>query len=149
MNCSTPGSLVLHTISWTSCKLMFIELVMSSDHLILCSPLLLLPFVSPSIRVFSNGSVLHIRWPKYWSFSFSINPSKAYSGLIFFRTDWFDFLVLQGTLRGLLRNHSLKASILWCSSLLMVPTLSSIHDYWKNHSFNYMNLCQESDVSAF
>ena len=149
MNCSTPGSLVLHTISWTLRKLMFIESVMSSNHLILCSPLLLLPLVSPSIRVFSNGSVLHIRWPKSWSFSFSINPSKAYSGLIFFGTDWFDFLVLQGTLRSLLQNHSSKASILWCSTLLMVPTLSSIHDYWKNHSFNYMDLCQESDVSAF
>ena len=94
MNCSRPGSLVLHTI----CKLIFIESVMSSNHLILCCPLLLLPLDFHSIRVFSNESVLCIRRPKYWSFSFSINPSKAYSGLVSFRIDWFDLLVLQGAL---------------------------------------------------
>ena len=150
MSCSTPGSLVLHTISWTLRRLVFIESVMSSNHLILCCPLLLLPLVFPRIRVFCNESVLHIRRPKYWSFSFSINPSKAYSGLVSFRIDWFDLLVLQGALRSLLQNHSLKASILWCElALFMVPTLTSMHDYWKNHSFNYMGLCQHSDGSAF
>src|SRR5574341_21459 len=91
---------------------MSIELVMSSNHLILCRPLLLLPSVIPSIRVFSNESVLHIRWPKYWSFSFSIGPSNEYSGLISFRMDWLDLLVIQGTLESFLQYHSSKASIL-------------------------------------
>ena len=100
------------TISWSLLKLMSIELVMPSNHLILCHSLLLLPSVFPSIRAFSNKSVLCIRWPKYWSFRFSISPSNEYSGLISFRIDWFDLLVVQGTLRGLLQNYSLKASIL-------------------------------------
>ena len=93
-------------------KLMSIELVMLSNHLILCRPLLLPPSIFPSIRVFSNESVLHTRWPKCWSFSFSICPSNEYSGLISFRIDWFDLLAVQGTLKSLLQNHSLKASIL-------------------------------------
>ena len=98
---------------------MSIELVIPSNHLILCHPLLL-PSIFPSIRVFSNESVLHIRWPKYWRFSFSISPSNEYSGLISFRIDWFDLLAVQGTLRSLLQHHSSKASILWCSAFFMV-----------------------------
>ena len=97
-------------------KLMSIELVMPSNHLILCHPLLLLLSIFPSIRVFSNKSVLRIRWPKYWSFSFSISPSNEYSGLISFRIDWFD-LAVQGTLKSLLQHHSSKVSIIWCSAL--------------------------------
>ena len=120
------------------------ELVLPSNHLILYHPLLLLPSVFPSIRVFSNESVLPIRWPKYWSFSFSISPSNEYSGLISFRIDWFDLLAVQGTLKSLLQHHS--SLVL---SLLYGPTLTSIHDYWKNHSFDYMDLCQQSDISAF
>ena len=99
---------------------MFIELVMPSNHLILCHPLLLLPSVFPSIRVFSSESVLHIRWPEYWSFSFSISPSSDYSGLISFRMDWLDLLAVQGTLKNLLPHHSSKASILQCSAFFMV-----------------------------
>ena len=99
---------------------MSIELVMPSNHLILYRPLLLLPSIFPSIRVFSNESVLHIRWPKYWSFSFSISPSNAYSGLISFRTNWFDLLAVQGTLKSLLQHHSSKASILQQSAFFMV-----------------------------
>ena len=99
---------------------MSIELVMPSNHLILCCPLLLLPSMFPSIRVFSNESVLRIRWPKYWSFSFSIGPSNEHSGLIFFRIDWFDFPVVQGTLKSLLQDHSSKASILRHSAFFMV-----------------------------
>ena len=101
-------------------KLMSIKLVMPSNHLILCHPLLLLPSIFPSIRVFSSDSVLCIRWPKYWSFSFSISPSSEYSGLIFFRIDWLDILAVQGTLKSLLQHHSSKASILQCSALFIV-----------------------------
>ena len=96
------------------------ELVMSSSHLILCRPLLLLPPVPPSLRVFSSESALHMRWPKYWSFSFSISPSKEHPGLISFRMDWLDFLAVQGSLRSLLQHHSSKASILWCSAFFIV-----------------------------
>ena len=99
-------------------KLISIELVMPSNHLIPCHPLLLLPSIFPSIRVFSNESVLCIRWPKYWSFSFSISPSN--SGLISFRMDWLDLLAVQGTLKSLLQHHSSKASILWCSAFFVV-----------------------------
>ena len=98
---------------------MSIELVMPSNHLILCRPLLL-PSIFPSIRVFFSGSVLHIRWPKYWSFSFSISPSSEYSGLTSFRMDWLDLLAVQGALKGLLQNHSLKASVLWHSAFFIV-----------------------------
>ena len=101
-------------------KLMSIKLVMPSNHLILCRPLLLLPLIVPSIGVFSNKSVLHIRWPKYWSFSFSISPSNDYSGLISFRIDWFDLLAVQGTLKSLLQHQTSIASILWSSALVMV-----------------------------
>ena len=109
------------TNSWSLLKLMSIELVMSSNHLILCCPRLLLPSIfSSSIRVFSNESVLCIRWPKYWSFSFSISPSNEYSELISFRIGWFDHLAVQGTLKSLLQHHSSKASILWCSAFFAV-----------------------------
>ena len=107
------------TISWSLLKLLSIELVMPSNLLILCRPLLL-PSVLPSIRVFSSESALRIRWPKYWSFSFSISPSKEYSQLISFRMDWLDLLSVQGTLKSLLQHHSLKASILRCSAFFMV-----------------------------
>ena len=102
------------TNSQSLLKLMFIKLVMPSNHLILCCPLLFLPLIFPSIRVFSNRSVLPIRWLKYWSFTFSISPSNECSGLIFFRIGWFDLLALQGSLKSLLQLHCLKTSILWC-----------------------------------
>ena len=101
-------------------KLMSIESVMPSNHLILCRPLLLLPSTFPSIRVFSNKSVLHIRWPKYWSFSFNISPSNEYSGLISLMTDWLDLPAVQGTLKSLLQHHSSKASILWHAAFFIV-----------------------------
>ena len=101
-------------------KPMSVESVMPSNHLILCRPLLLLPTIPPSIKVFSNESNLHMRWLKYWSFSFSIIPSKEIPGLISFRMDWLDLLAVQGTLKSLLQHHSLKASILWCSAFLTV-----------------------------
>ena len=107
------------TNSQSLLKLMSTELVMPSNHLILCHPLLLLPSMFPSIRIFSNESVLCIRWPKYWSFSFSIGPSNEYSGLISFRMDWLDRLAVQGTLKSLLQHHSSKALILWCSAFFM------------------------------
>ena len=107
------------TNSQSLLKLMSIESVMPSNHLILCHPLLLLPSIFPSIRVFSNESVLHIRWPKYWSFSFSISPTNEHSGLISFRMDWLDLLALQGILKSLLQHHSSKASILQCSTFFM------------------------------
>ena len=108
------------TNSWSLLKLIPIESVMPSNHLILCHPFLLLPSVFPSTRVFSNESVLCIRWPKYWSFSFSTSPSNEYSGLISFRRDWLDLLAVQGTLKSLLQHHSSKASILWCSAFFIV-----------------------------
>ena len=101
-------------------KIMSIELVIPSNHLILCHPLLLLPSIFPSIRVFSNESVLLIRWPKYWSFSSSISPSNEYSGLIYFRMDWLDLLAVQGTLKSLLQHRSSKASVLWHSAFFTV-----------------------------
>ena len=122
--CQTSLSI---TNSWSLLKLMFIELVLPSNYLILCHPLLLLPSIFPSIRVFSNESVLHIRWPKYWSFSFSISASNEYSGLISFRMDCLDLLAAQGIL---------KSSQIFALTILYSPTLTSIHDYWKNHSFD-------------
>ena len=118
MDCSTPGLPVPHTQSLL--KLMSIEAVMPSNHLILCRPLLLLPSVFPSIRVFSKESVLRIRWPKYWSFSFSISLSSEYSGLISFKMAWLDLHAVQGTLKSLPQHHSSKASIPWCSAFFMV-----------------------------
>ena len=108
------------TSSQSLLKLMSPKSVTPSNHFILCCPLLLPPSVFLSIRVFSNESVLHVRWPEYWSFSFSISPSNEYSGLIFFRMDWFDLLAAQGTLKSLLQHHNSKASILWCSAFFMV-----------------------------
>ena len=117
-------------------KLMSIESVMPSNHQILYYPLLLLPLIFPSIRVFSKDSVLRIRWPKYWSFSFSISPSNEYSGQISFRMDSLDLLAVQGTRKSLLQYHSSKASVLWCSAFFCSPNLISILVYWKNHSFD-------------
>ena len=128
MDGSTPG-FPSFTISWSLLKLVFIELVMPSNHLTLCHPFLLLPAIFPSIKVFSE-SLLYIRWPKYWSFSFIISPSNEYSGLISFRIDWFDLLAVEGIINSLLQNHS---SVL---CLLYGPTLTSIHDYWRNHSLD-------------
>ena len=113
--CQVP---LFTTNPWSLFKLMSIELVMPSNHLILCHPLLLQPSIFPSIRVFSNESVLRIRWPKYWDFSFSTSPSSEYSGLISFRIYWLDLLEVQGTLKSLLKHHSSKVSILWHSAFL-------------------------------
>ena len=130
MDCSTC---LFITNAWSLLKLMSIESVIPSSHHILRCPLLLLPSIFPSIRVFSSESVLHVRCSKYWSFSFSISPSNEYSGLISFRIDWLDPLAVQGTLKSLFQHHSSKASAL---SFLYGSTLTSIYDYWKNHSFD-------------
>ena len=129
-------------------KFMSFESVLLSKHLILCCPLLLSHSIFPNIKVFSSESTVHIRWPKYWSFSLSINPSDEYSGLISLRTDWFDFLAVQETLKSLLQYHNSKASVLQHSAFFMVQ-LSNPHDYWKNHNFDYMDLCWQSDVFVF
>ena len=126
-----------------------IELVMPSSHLILCHPLLLLPPIPPSIRVFSNESTLHMRRLKYGSFSFSVSPSNEHPGLISFRMDWLDLLAVQGTLKSLLQHHSSKASIFRCSAFFTVPTLTSTHNHWKNHSLDQTDLCWQSNISAF
>ena len=115
--------------------LMSIESVMTSNYLILCRPLLLSPLIFPSIRVFSNESVLCIRWPKFWSFSFNISPSNEHPGLISFRMDWLDLLAVQGTLKSLLQHHTSKASILQCSAFFIVQ-LSQPYMNWKNHSLD-------------
>ena len=125
MDCSTPGFPVHHQLL-EPLRLMSITSVMPSNHLRFCHPLLLPPSIFPRIRVFSNESLLRIRWPKYWSFSFSISPSNEYSGLTSFRMDWLDLLAVQGTLKSLLQHHSSSAL-----SFLYGPTLTSIHDYWK------------------
>ena len=127
------------TISQSLLRLMSIESMMSFNHLTLCRLLFFLPSIFPSIRVFSKKLALCIRWPKYWSFSFS--PDE-YSGLISFRIDWFDLLAVQGTLKSLLQHHSSKASILWLSAFFMV------HDYLKNHSFDYTDFCRQRGVCA-
>ena len=134
MNCSTQFMSI--TNSRSSPKLWCIESVMPSSHLILCRPLLLLHPIPPSIRVFSSETTLHMRWPKYWSFSVSIIPSKEIPRLISFRMDWLDILAVQGTLKSLLQQHSSKASILRRSAFFTVPTLTSIHDHRKNHSLD-------------
>ena len=126
--CQTSLSI---TNSQSLLKLTSVESVMPSNHLILCRPLLLLPSITPSIKVFSNESTLCMRWPKYWSFSFSISPSNEHPGLICFRMDWLDLLAVQGTLQSLLQHTVQNSSAL---SFLHSPTLTSIHDYWKNHS---------------
>ena len=136
------------TNSPSSLKLMSIKLMMPSSHLILCHPLLLLPPIPPSSRVFSNESTLRIRWPKYWSFSFSISPSNEYSGLISFRMDWLDLLAAQRT-----RESSPAPQFEGISSLALslcyCPAPISIHDWWKNHSFDSSDLCRQNDVPAF
>ena len=135
MNHSMAGLPVHHHLRLTS-----IESMMPSSHLILGHPLLLLPPIPPSIRVFSNESPLHARWPKYWSFSFSIIPSKEHPGLISFRMDWLDLLAVQGTLKNLHQHHSSKASVL-ALSLLYGSTLTSVRNFWKNPSLDCMDLC--------
>ena len=127
MDCSTPGFPVHYQLPELT---LTHESVIPSNHVILCHPLLLLPSIFPSRRVFSNESVLCIRWPKYWSFRFSISLSNEYSGLISFRMDWFDLLAVQESLKSLLQCHSPKASILWRSTFFIVQ-LTYIHDYWK------------------
>ena len=136
------------TISQSLLKRMSIELVMPPKHLILCHPLLLLLSVFPIFMVFSSESALLIKWPKYWSYSFSISPNE-YLGLISIKIDWFDLLAVQETLKSLLQHHNSKVSIQKVLSLLYGPTLISIHDSWKNHSFNHVDLCWQSDISAF
>ena len=133
----------------SSLRLTSIESVMPSSHLILCHSLLLLPSIPPSIRVFSNESTLRKRWPKYWSFSFSIIPSKENPGLISLRMDWLDLLAVQGTLKSLLQHHRSKASILQHSAFFIAQLSHPYTDYWINHSFDYMEFCWQSDVSAF
>ena len=135
MDCSTPGLPVHHQLL-ELLKLISIESVMPSNHLILCNPLLLLPSIFSSIRVFSNESVLCMRWPKYWSFSFSISPSNKYSGLISFKMDRLDLLAVQRTLKSLFQHHSSKASILWCSAFFMVQLSHPYITIGKNHSFD-------------
>ena len=145
MNCSTPGLPVHHQLPEFT-KIHVHRSVMPSSHLILCHPLLLLPPIPPSIRVFSNESALHIRWPKYRSFSFSISPSNEHPGLVSFRMDWLDILAVQGTRQPAPQFKSINSSAL---SFLHSPTLISIHDDWKNHSLDKMDLCWQSNVSAF
>ena len=144
--CSTPGFPV--TISQNLLKLMSVESVMSSNHLILCHLLLLPPSIFPSMRVFSNEGTLHIRWPKYWSFSFSISPSSEYSALTSFRIDRSNLHAVQGTLESspTPQFKSINSSV---PSLLYGSALLSVHDYWTSHRFDYMHLCRQSDASGF
>ena len=135
------------TISKSLLKFMSIELVMPSNHLALCCPLLSLPSIFPRIRVFSNELALHIRWPKYWCFSFSISPSNEYSGLISFSIDWFDLLDVQGTLTSLLQHYSLKASIIWHSAFFMIQLSYPYMTTGKTIALTIRAL--QSDVSAF
>ena len=137
------------TKSQSLLKFMSIESVMPSSHLILCHPHILPPSIFTSISVSSNESVLRIRWPKYWSFSFIINPPNEYSGLISFRIDWLDLPAVQGTLKSLLQHHSSKASILWFSAFFMIQLAHPYMTTGTNHSFDYMDFCQQTNVSAF
>ena len=134
-------------IPWAYSNSLSIKSVMPYNHLILCHPLLL-PSIFPSIQVFSNESVLCIKWPTYWSFSFNINPSNEDSELISFKMDWLDLLAVQGALKSLLLHHSSKRHSL-ALSFLYSPNLTFIYDYWKNHSFDYIDLYWQSNVSAF
>ena len=145
MDCSTPGFSV--TNSRSLLKLMCIESVMPSNHLILCRPLLLLPSIFPSITVFSNASVIRIKWPKDWNFSLSINPSNEYSGLISFRMDWLDLPAVQGTLKSLLQHHSSRAPILQCSAFFMVQLSHPYVTTGKTIALTRQTLI--SNVSAF
>ena len=137
------------TISQSLLKLMPIESVMPSNHLILCRPLLLPPSIFPSIRVLSNQSVLQIRWPKYWSFSFNISPPNEYSALISFRMDWLDLLAVQGPLKSLLQHHSSKASVLCHSAFFMVQLSHLYITTGKTIALTYMDLRWQSSISAF
>ena len=162
MHRSMPGLPVHHQLpEFTQC--MFIESVMPSNYLILCGPLLFPPSIFPSIRLFSNESLIQTKLAKYWSFSFNISPSNEYSGLISFRMDWLELCAVQGTLNttGTLHTDTkglstpqfsptaqFKASLLRCSAFFIVQ-ISSIQDYWKNHSFEWTDICWQSNVSAF
>ena len=137
------------TKSWSLPKPMPIKSVMPSSHLILGHPLLLLPPIPPSIRVFSNESTLRMRWPKYWSFSFSISPSNEHPGLISFRMDWLDLLAVQVTLKSILQHHTSKASIFSCSAFFTVQLSHPYITTGKNHSLDQTDLCWQSNVSAF
>ena len=136
---------VLHYLSEIAQIHIYLSWWYLSNHFILCCLFLLLSIFS-SIKDFSNESILHIWWPKYWSFSFSISLSDEYSGLTSLKIDWFDFLAVQRTLKSLLQHHSLKALTL-VLSLLYSPALTSLHDYWKNHNFDYTDPCRQNDVS--
>ena len=135
--------------SRSSSRLASIELVMPSSHLIICRPLLLLPPIPPNIRVFSNESTLHMRWPKYWSFSFSIIPSKEIPRLISFRMDWLDLLAVQGTLKSLLQHHSSKASILWHSAFFTVQLSHRYITTGRTIALTRWDLSRQSNISAF
>ena len=147
MVCSTPGFPVHHL--FPELAQTHVHWVGDANHFILCHPLLFLPSIFPSISVFSNESVLHIRSPKYWRFSFSISPSNEYSGVTCFRIDWLDLLEVQGTLKSFLQYHNLKASILQHSAFLMVQLSHQYMTTGKNHSFEFTALCRQSDVFAF
>ena len=136
-------------ISQSLLKLKSIELVMTSNHLILYHPVLILHSIFPSIRAFSSESLLHISWPKCWSFSFNISPPNEYLGLISFRIDWFDFLPVQGTLKSLLQHHSSKSHILWRSAFFMDQLSFSYMTTGKTIALDYMNLCRQNNVSVF
>ena len=137
------------TDSWSLLKLMSIELVITTNHLILCHPLLLPHSIFPSFRVFSNESALCIRWPKYWSFSFGISPPNEYSGLISFMIDWLDLLAVQGALKSLLQHHSSKASVLWCSVLFIIQLSHPYMITGKKIQFWLDGLLSSNNVSAF
>ena len=147
MDCSTLGFPVHHLLELAQSHVHWVGDAIQPSHPLSSAPPPAFNLFH-SIRVFPNESVLCIRWPKYWSFNFSFSPSSEYSWLISFGTDWFDLLAVQGSFKSLLQHHSSKSSILRVS-FLYVPTLTSIHDYWKNHSFEYMDLCLQNNVSAF
>ena len=146
---ATPGFPVHHQLPELAQTHIHRVVVGPSDHIVLCPPLLLLPSIFPSIRIFSNESVLHIRWPKYWNFSFSISPSNKYSGLISFRIDWFDLLAVQGTHKSLLQHHSSKASILRHSAFFIVQLSHPYMTTEKTIPLTKMDLCRQSNVSTF
>ena len=143
---SSQASLSI-TNSWSLLKFLSIESVMPSHHLILCRPLLLPPSIFPSIRVFSNESVLHIRWSTYWSFSFSVSPSDEYSGLISFRMDWLDLFAVQGTLKSLLQYHISKSSILWCSAFFVKSLLMKVKE--ESEKVGLKSNIQKTNIMAF
>ena len=148
-NSLRPQASLPITNSWSLLSLMSTESVMRSNHLIFCHPLILPPSIIPRIRVFSNESVLPIRWPKYWNLSFSISPSNECSGLISFRVDWLDLPGVQGTLQESVPTPQFKSINSSAVSFLYSSTLTSVHDYWKNHSFDYMDLGWQSQGANF